>query len=276
MTGLPTTIRAVLPLSTALPIEADDEDVGPDGPPHLALALGELTAPWEVYRLLAGSRRLRKVPRADPRGAAVIDVPGWGAPEALTAPLRAYLRSLGYDARGWGFGLNRGDVRGDVQRLEKHLDATIDPASPVRLVGWSLGGVIVREVARRRPDLVRAVVTFGSPVVGGTAHTVGAHLEQVVGAGPAASERLAGYTERRDLHDPLDVPVTVILSRRDGIVSWQSCIDRHSPHAEHVEVSSTHLGMVLDPDVWTSVARGLAVTSERASAGSGSAPRRSA
>jgi pimeloyl-ACP methyl ester carboxylesterase len=255
-------IRAVLPVSTALPIEARDEDVSPAGPPHLTLALGELTAGWELYRLVAGSHRLRKVARADPPGATVIDVPGWGAPEAVTAPLRAYLRRLGYDARGWGFGLNRGDVRGDVRRLEQHLDATIDPTRPVRLVGWSLGGVIVREVARRRPDLVGAVVTFGSPVVGGTAHTVGAHLEQAVGAGPAASEKLAGYTERGDLRDPIEVPVTVILSRRDGIVSWHSCVDRYSPRVQHVEVGSTHLGMVLDPDVWTSVARGLAVTPE--------------
>jgi hypothetical protein len=52
--------------------------------------------------------------------------------------------------------------------------------------------------------------------------------------------------------------VTVILSRRDGVVSWRGCLDRYSPGARHVEVGSTHLGMVVDPDVWLTIARTLA------------------
>ncbi|MGZ5398523.1 MAG: alpha/beta fold hydrolase [Nocardioides sp.] len=187
----------------------------------------------------------------------VIDVPGWAAPEALTGPLRGFLRSRGYDSRGWGFGRNRGDVRGDVQRLAHYLDSHIDPDEPAALVGWSLGGVIVREVARRRPHLVRSVVTFGTPLVGGTAHTAVDRLRQATVREHLAANRLAG-SEARDHRHPLQAPVTVILSRRDGVVDWRSCLDHHSPRAEHVEVGSSHLGMVLDPDVWSSVAWGLA------------------
>jgi hypothetical protein len=75
--------------------------------------------------------------------------------------------------------------------------------------------------------------------------------------GHPASTQLEAYVERRDREHPLAVPVTVILSRRDGVVSWLSCLDHHSPRAEHVEVRSTHLGMVLDPDVWLTIAERL-------------------
>ena len=225
----------------------------PSGPPGLRLAMSELTAPAQAYRLAVARRRLRSAPPEPVPGSLVIDVPGWGAPESLTSPLRGYLRSLGHDAQGWGFGRNRGDVRGDVRRLEKHVVAQAAEHGPVSLVGWSLGGVIVREVARRRPDTVSQVVTFGSPIVGGTAHTVGARM-----SGHPASTQLEAYVERRDRQLPITVPVTVILSRRDGVVSWLSCLDHHSPRAEHVEVRSTHLGMVLDPDVWLTIAERLA------------------
>jgi pimeloyl-ACP methyl ester carboxylesterase len=248
-----TTLAEVMHLGAmARPLDHRSE---PDasGPPSLGLALAELTAASQVYRLAAARRRLRSAPRAPEEGALVIDVPGWGAPETLTSPLRRYLTGLGYDAQGWGFGRNRGDVRGDVRRLDKHVREIAEAHGPVSLVGWSLGGVIVREVARRHPARVRQVVTFGTPIVGGTAHTVGARFGE-----KADSDRLAAFTEHRDRIRPLQVPVTVILSRRDGVVSWRGCLDRYSPMAQHVEVGSTHLGMVVDPDVWLTIARSLA------------------
>jgi poly(3-hydroxyalkanoate) synthetase len=70
---------------------------------------------------------------------------------------------------------------------------------------------------------------------------------------------LAAYAEQRDRTDPIRVPVTVVLSRRDAVVDWRSCLDHHSLEVDHVEVRSTHLGMVVDPDVWLTVARRLAV-----------------
>jgi pimeloyl-ACP methyl ester carboxylesterase len=215
--------------------------------------MAELTAPAQAYRLALARRRLRSAPPDPVPGSLVFDVPGWGAPESLAAPLRGYLRSLRYDARGGGFGRNRGDVRGDVRRLGKHVVSQAAGHGPISLVGWSLGGVIVREVARRRPDIVSRVVTFGSPIVGGTAPTVGARM-----TGHPASTQLEVFIERRDRTRSITVPVTVILSRRDGVVSWLSCLDHHSPLAEHVEVRSTHLGMVLDPDVWLTIAQRLA------------------
>lgn len=224
----------------------------PAGPPSTRTALGELGSALGTVRLVGALPRLAAAPRGD--GHVVVDIPGWRAPEVSGAPLRGYLRALGYDARGWGFGTNLGDPRRDVERLaESVLDLVDEGGSPVSLVGWSLGGVIAREVARRHPESVRRVITYGTPVLGGSAYTT---VARAYGQGAdVAAERVA---QRLDAAAPIRVPLTVVFSRRDGIVSWQACIDRSSSCVEHVEVSSTHLGMGIDPDVWTLVADRLA------------------
>jgi pimeloyl-ACP methyl ester carboxylesterase len=218
----------------------------PSGPPTTRTALGELATALGAVRLVGAVPRLSSAPRGD--GHLVVDIPGWRAPEVTGAPLRAYLRAWGYDARGWGFGTNLGDPRRDVERLAgRLLDLVDEVGSPASLVGWSLGGVIAREVARRHPDAVRRVITYGTPVVGGPSHTTVARAQ---GGGSGAGR----VTRRLDAAAPVRVPLTAVFSKRDGIVSWQACIDRSSPDVEHVEVSSTHLGMGVDPDVWAIVA----------------------
>ncbi len=168
-----------------------------------------------------------------------------------------YLRRLGYDARGWGFGTNTGDPRRDVERLSASLLDLVDATgSPASLVGWSLGGVIAREVARRHPEAVRRVVTYGTPVSGPQAHQRRPLLRRRLGR-RGAGRRAAWTRSPRSA-----CPLTVIFSRRDGVVAWQACLDRATPGVEHVEVSSTHIGMGVDPDVWAVVAERLAAPPE--------------
>ncbi len=220
----------------------------PSGPPGLLAGVGEVRAGLQVPRLVAATARLARAPRGD--GGVVIDVPGWLAAEVTNAPLRRFLARLGHDARGWGLGVNRGRPERDARLLAKKvLAAAAESGRPVALVGWSLGGLVAREVARQHPDAVRRVVTYGTPVVGGPTHTVGARHY-----GPDESQRITRLAQRLDAEHPIEVPVTAIVSRRDGIVSWRACIDRTSRDVEHVEVRSTHLGMGLDPDVWSVVA----------------------
>lgn len=220
------------------------------GPPSTWTALGELGSGLDALRLAGAVPRLAGAPRGD--GHLVVDIPGWRAPELSGAPLRSYLRRLGYDARGWGFGTNTGDPRRDVERLAARVLELVDAAgAPASLVGWSLGGVIAREVARRHPDAVRRVITYGTPVAG-PAHTT---VARIFGEGPSDVEEV---TRRLDAESPIRVPLTIMYSRRDGIVSWQACLDHASPQAEHVEVSSRHIGMGVDPDVWAVVADRLA------------------
>jgi len=226
----------------------------PSGPPSTRMTLGELGSALGGIRLAGAVPRLSAAPRGD--GHLVVDIPGWKAPELSGAPLRRYLKRLGYDARGWGFGTNTGDPRRDVERLsERVLELVEEKGAPASLVGWSLGGVIAREVARRHPDAVRRVITYGTPLAGGAAYT---SIARAYGRGAHTNGDVDRVTRRLDAESPIRVPLTVVFSRRDGIVSWPACIDRSSPSAEHVEVSSTHIGMGIDPDVWAIVADRLA------------------
>lgn len=224
----------------------------PAGPPSLGARGLEVTSAAQLVRLAGATPRLLRAPRAaGPR--VVVDIPGWQAPEASGAPLRRFLRRLGYDARGWGLGTNRGDPEADRDRLRERVERWAEEHGPVSLVGWSLGGVIAREVAREVPECVVRVVTYGTPVVGGPTFTVVASSY-----GEEESRRITEVSAVHDRANPIRVPLTAIFSRRDGIVAWQACLDRTTPGVEHVEVRSTHLGLGLDPDVWLTVAQRLA------------------
>jgi pimeloyl-ACP methyl ester carboxylesterase len=144
------------------------------------------------------------------------------------------------------------DVPGTYLRLTERVLALVTATGRVpALVGWSIGGVVSRETAREHPEAVRRVITFGTPVTGGPASSV-------VGRRYSA-EFLAEVRARVDERNriPIDVPITAMWSRRDGIVAPEACIDQLSANVEHIEVSSTHLGMGLDPDVWAVIARRL-------------------
>ena len=140
------------------------------GRPDPLTVLGEAGWPLEWARLGRRGRTLAAQPRG--HGEPVRVLPGLSASDASTTALRRYLRRLGYDARGWEQGRNTGEV----PRLALATSVLVAndagrTGERVHLVGWSLGGVIAREIARERPDLVAQVITFGSPVVGGPRFT---------------------------------------------------------------------------------------------------------
>lgn len=225
----------------------------PSGPPSTWTTLGELGSALDAVRLVGSLPRLYAAARGD--GHLVIDIPGWRASELSGAPLRRYLNWLGYDARDWGFGTNTGDPRRDVDRLAERVVGLVEEkGAPVSLLGWSLGGVIARDVARRHPEAVRRVITYGTPVAGGAAYTSIARLY-----GRSADVDAERVARRLNAETPIQVPLTVMFSRRDGIVAWRACIDHSSPFAEHIEVCSTHLGMGIDPDAWAIIADRLGV-----------------
>lgn len=225
----------------------------PSGPPRRGLR-GEWRAGLEVARLVAATPTLWRAPRGD--GAPVVLVPGWKSSPASMVPLRSFLRHLGHDARDWELGVNQGRPERDAARLAAQVARLASAAGrPVTLIGWSLGGTVAREAARQAPADLAHVITYGTPVVGGPTHTIGARSY-----GPEESARISSLVEKLDAASPISVPITAIFTRRDGIVSWRACIDRTSPEVRHVEVSSTHISMGIDPDVWRIIADRLAPT----------------
>ena len=207
----------------------------------------------EPLRLASRSFRYWALPRGD--GRLTVDIPGWLTGEPSLLPLRTMLRSLGHDARAWGLGRNGSDVEETVDQFEPILEQLVADGDgrPAQIVGWSLGGVIGRETARRRPDLVDRIVTFGTPAQGGPSFTAGAGR-----FGSDECERIAGLQEEANRDDPLAMPVTAIFTKRDGVVDWRACIDPYATDIRHVEVASSHFGLGVDPDVWRVVAHALA------------------
>ena len=220
----------------------------PPAPPPQALGFPDLRQEWRIVREMAhlaiATPELALAPRGS--GQPVILSPGWRASQHSMEPLRRFLARKRFDARHWGLGTNQGDVQGYVNtlvpRVLQQADAT---GKPVALVGWSLGGVVSREVARELPDAVSCVITFGSPVVGGPLYTVNA-----ANVSGETKQRMLARIAARERERQITVPMSTVFSRLDSIVDWPACIDRYSPNVTHYEVSSTHLSMGLDPVVW--------------------------
>ena len=218
-------------------------------PPTRRETLQELRLPLDA---------LRWAPQwfALPRGRAVTSrtvvlLPGFGAgPRSLVA-LKRHLRRRGHAAVDWGLGRNTGRVPQLRDALRERVAALVhETGEPVTLVGWSLGGYIARELAREHPELVRRIVTLGSPVVGGPRFTATAHWYVAQGFDLDQIERAVKDRYAR----PLNTPVVAIYSKRDGVVAWQACIDRWSPDVRNVEVDESHFGMGFAPAVLRIVA----------------------
>ena len=221
--------------------------------PSLMAIAGESLTPFEFTRLAAASPALARQARG--RGEPVIVLPGLGASNRSTILLRSYLSWLGYSVQGWKLGGNGGNVRWMLPQVADQVrQVHAQSGCKVNIVGWSLGGVIAREVARDYPELVHQVVTMGSPLVGGPKYTTLGGLYERRGEDLDEIEATIAARESK----PISVPVTSIYSKRDGIVGWQASIDRHTPQAEHFEVRATHFGLGISPDVFKILARKLA------------------
>lgn len=229
--------------------------------PSSWLAALEVRAVGELA-LLELARPLRPLlPRGD--GHHVIVLPGFTADDRSTLPLRRVLGDLGYRAHGWGLGDNLGptpDILRGVRRLLDRVHA--EGSAPVSVIGWSLGGIFARELARASPAMVRQVITLGSPI-------------QMIEADRSSASRR--YESLRHLHDPsrprrtvraaflpsLDVPTTSVYSRTDGVVRWQASLIRRSDRSENIRVVGSHCGLGFNLSVVYAIADRLAQPASR-------------
>ena len=203
--------------------------------------------------------RAPKAPVVVGDGHRVIVYPGLGAGAWSTSRLRSALDAAGFESVDWGFGQNHGP-RGSLPHWLKRLADAAEGESAhagrkVSLVGWSLGGIYAREIARAVPHAVRQVVTLGSPFGADADATHAGWLYRLLsGSKPPQSRR---YLE--ELKRALPVPSTSVFSKADGIVPWQGCLQREGPLSENVEVPGvSHLGMGTHRAVLALVAERLA------------------
>lgn len=220
--------------------------------PGLHLRVLEGRAPLEAMSSLALWPLLLAGERGD--GHAVLVLPGLLAADSSTELLRAFLAQRGYSAFGWGQGANLGPrpgvIEGCLQRLQK---LQLGSGRKVSLVGQSLGGVYARLLAAMAPESVRLVISLGSPIAG---PATASHARRVY---QAVSGIHAHEPQRRErLRQPPRVPTTSIYSRSDGVVAWQSSVQRDHPLTENIEVRASHVGMGMHPAVLHAVADRLA------------------
>ncbi|MGI8794678.1 MAG: esterase/lipase family protein [Acidimicrobiales bacterium] len=219
------------------------------------LMLLESRALFELGAISAASPLLRFAGRGDRHP--VLVLPGFTADDRSTAPLRRVLRSQGYWTHGWRLGRNIGPtqriVEGMVERLmllhERH-------GRPVSIVGWSLGGIFARELARMQPEAVRQVITLGSPfrMTDQDRSTASALYERMSDLHAIDLTEVGAESDR----EPLTVPATAIYTKTDGVVRWWQCLEAEGPQRENIEVLGSHSGLGFNPSVVFAVSDRLA------------------
>lgn len=227
-------------------------------PPSALLALTELPRALAEFGSLAlAAPMLAAAPRGD--GHSVLVLPGFLASDVSTGVLRRYLKRLGYDVHAWELGRNLGPkvIGREGEKLVERLHAVHAlTGEKVSLVGWSLGGVMARLVARRAPEAVRQVISLGSPFAGSPRATnVWRAYEMLTG------QRVDDPHTRQQLSEsatPMPVPSTAIYSREDGVVAWRNCIEPQAARGDNIEVHGSHLGLGVNPAVLYAVADRLA------------------
>ena len=216
--------------------------------PRAALALAGVPFGWR--QAMAG------VPRAD--GEAAMLLPGLFNSDRSMTIMARYLRELGHAPHGWGLGRNFGQrsIGADGQKLIERVEALVQATGrPVALVGVSMGGIMARLVAHRRPELVEQVVTVASPYAGPARSTRVWRLYEWISGESVDDPAVLALAE--EVRRPLPVPATAIWSASDGLVNGLGCHVPDEPGCRAVEVVSSHYGVQTRLIVLRAVAEAL-------------------
>lgn len=223
-------------------------------PPPLLLTLAEGRAVYELGAFYLLRRAMRLLPRGD--GHPVLFLPGFMAGDASTRPMRALFRDLGYSTQGWGLGRN---IRFNQHREQAMLDLLerihAQSGRKVSIVGWSLGGLFAREIAKRHHHAVRTVISLGSPISNDRGHSNARHLFEIINGReghPSQDERFSR------LHQAPPVPTTSIFTKTDGVVAWKGSVQPPGPQTENIVVPASHAGLGVNPLVMVAIADRLA------------------
>jgi pimeloyl-ACP methyl ester carboxylesterase len=238
-------------------------------PPSKFLLAIEGRAIWELGAFFLSYPYLRSAPRGD--GHPVLVLPGLAASDVSTEALRAYLKDLGYAPHGWELGRNLGRHDSvDGEMLDRVLELHDRYQRKVSLVGWSLGGVFARELAKKAPQAVRLVIALGSPITGCPKSTNAWRAYEFTSGkrvgrtcctqdgGDAGGASDCGFICTRARRHAPSVPSTSIFSRTDGVVAWQCSLEAESDKTENIEIEGSHCGLGHNPLALYAIADRLA------------------
>ncbi len=220
--------------------------------PSLLLYLTEI--PRAIYQYFRGLLYLKKNKFLEvKKNEIVLVIPGLLGTDWSTKLLRKHLSNQGYDSRGWELGRNYvrftslKTLQNNIAELSKLYN------KKVKLVGWSMGGIFARELAKSIPEFISKVITIGSPY---------ANIEA-----PNNARWVYDFLNKPDnvdpeiisnLHIPAKVPTISFYSKSDGIVSWEACMEPQKNELyKNIEINTCHFGMGMNPDVFTQVAKEL-------------------
>lgn len=221
-------------------------------PPSRLLTLAEGRAILELGALMAAKPLMNKLPEGD--GHTVVCMPGFMASERSLNPMIKFLEDRGYTAETWSQGRNLGLRPGLVENLLDHLDdITQKTGRKASLVGWSLGGIFAREIAKMRPDTVRQVLALGSPFAGPPSATHAARLYEFM-TGHAPEDPPV----KMQIDEVPPMPFTSIFTKTDGIVNWRTCIQKGAGDFDNIEVKASHCGIGVNPAAFYVLADRLA------------------
>lgn len=218
---------------------------------------------------------LKKAPKGD--GHPVMTIPGFGGGDGCMSILRKYLTHWGYDARPWDLGTNL--ITEKVHTLDEVLEFCADKESAiaanleriveetgekVTLIGWSMGGIYANCLAQTRPDLVRHVITLGSPVGDPRGTSVWNIMKTVFGGDvPDELQNVDAWVDRRDQLAERKVRTTMLFSPSDGAVSKDCATLQGHDMVENIMVPSSHVGFSHNPVVYWIIAERLCQNPER-------------
>ena len=220
--------------------------------PSAWMMLLEGRALWEYGASFAAMPLLKNAPQGD--GHPVLVLPGLAANDVSTYPLRQFLRERGLTPAPWNYGLNFGPRPGVLAGCIEHVrELHKMHGRKVSLVGWSLGGIYAREIAKAVPRLTRSVITLGTPFTGNPKATNAWRLYELV-----SGHKIADFELFEQVRTPPPVPTTSLYSKTDGIVAWQCSLNPPGRLTENIEIHASHFGMGLNPLALYAIADRLA------------------
>ncbi len=215
-----------------------------------------------LKELIRGNRFIKKyLPAKKGDGHPVLVIPGFMASDASTKPLRKFLQKIGFAPARWDLGRNYAKLK-DLQALSVKVKTLYQTSQQkITLIGWSLGGVYARELAKENPSLIRQVITLGAPFGDIEAPNNATWVFNLINFWK--KEKPIDPDWIASLPTPAPVPTTALYSKKDGIVSWKVCMEQIEDELhENIEVKTSHLGMGVDAEVLEIIADRLHYSAE--------------